>query len=165
MRLSHCGSPRLVSLSSTAVHCFTVFAFRSSSLIVSCAAPSRGTLSRSVALPLAVFPAAALPLFVLARMSASPARTGLSLFILNTKRVLAYLRHHGPLRGGRQLLSVVRQMHELRLGDFKGRDAQGNEFYEDPYALQKNRRRFVVYANSQQRRLHNTKRRYSRPLK
>ena len=65
------------------------------------------------------------------------------------RRVLAYLRHHGPLRGLQQLFSVYRQLHELRLGDFKGRDAQGNEFYEDRHAPLDLKRRFVLYANSQ----------------
>ena len=85
-----------------------------------------------------------------------PNKAGLALFALNTKRVLAYLRHHGVLRGSRQLFGVFRQLHEVRLGDFKGRDAQGNEFYEDRYAPHEHRRRFVVYANSQLNAAHNS---------
>jgi len=76
-------------------------------------------------------------------------KAGLSLFLLNTKRMLAYLRYHGPLRGARQLFGVFRQLHELRLGEFKGRDQQGNEFYEDRYAPHEHKRRFVIYANCQ----------------
>ena len=83
------------------------------------------------------------------RSMSTQAVTRLSLCALTTRRVFAYLRHHGPLRGTRQLFGVFRQLHELRLGDFKGRDPQGNELYEDRYAGQENKRRFVVYANSQ----------------
>ena len=79
----------------------------------------------------------------------NPAVSGVSLFLLTSKRVLAYIRHHGVLRGGSQLFGIFRQLHELRLGDFKGRDAQGNEFYEDRYAILEHKRRFVIYANSQ----------------
>lgn len=86
-------------------------------------------------------------------MSVSPL-AGTARFALNAKRVLAYLRHNGPLRGTRQLFGVYRQLHELRLGDFKGCDERGNEFYEDRLEPNRNRQRFVVYANSQRGTLH-----------
>ena len=59
-------------------------------------------------------------------------------------RVFHYLKRHGVMQGSRRLYRVFRQMHELRLGNFMGKDLRGNEYYLDPFA-QWGRQRFVLY--------------------
>ena len=66
-------------------------------------------------------------------------------------RAFFYLKRNGVVRGGAQLYRIFRQMHELRLGEFKGKDCRGNEYYLDPYA-QWGRQRFVVYGDGQPQR-------------
>jgi hypothetical protein len=73
--------------------------------------------------------------------------------LTTARRVVQYLRYHGLFRGGRQLFRIFRQLHELRLGELKGRDWRGNEFYYDKHAHWY-KRRFVVYKDRQSTHTH-----------
>ena len=70
-------------------------------------------------------------------------------------RVYRFLRAHGLQRGLSQLWRIFRQMHELRLGEFKGVDWRGNEYYFDPQA-EYHKQRFVIYRDGRgpQQRTH-----------
>jgi hypothetical protein len=87
------------------------------------------------------------PLSALLPPHLSPSRI-MSSNLVTARRVVRYLRHNGLLRGGRQLFRIFRQLHELRLGEFKGRDWRGNEFYFDRQASWY-KRRFVIYKDRQ----------------